>query len=113
VAIRDQVAASGAPFWAAIESVIADLQVHNPAIGFAVGVDILVTAHIWMTDVKRNPGEAAAKPGEEGIEIFNERFERWMVHILKSARMRKHSDRGELEIAIERREREFRIRNIE
>jgi hypothetical protein len=92
VAISNEIAASGAPFWAAIKSVIADLQVQDPAIGFPVGVDILVSAHIRMADVKRNAGEAASKPGEERIEVFNERFERGTVHILEAARMRKNSD---------------------
>src|SRR5688500_7174576 len=84
VAVGDEFASGGAPVGPAVESVLADFEVHDPAVSFAIGIDVLVSRHIWMSNVKRKAGEAASEPAEERFEVFDECFERGAVDILKA-----------------------------
>src|SRR5688500_8922307 len=48
MAVGDEFAAGRAPLGTAVEAVFAGFEVHNPAVGFAVGVGVLVAVDVGM-----------------------------------------------------------------
>ena len=84
MAVGDEFASGGAPVGAAVKSVLAHFEVHDPAVSFAVGINVFVAGHIGMTDVEGKSGEAASQAAEERFEVFDECFERGAIDVLEA-----------------------------